>query len=69
MTVTLSKRTEEIVQTQLKDGSLDEVVNRLIEERLSNEDSPAITWLDGPPRILRLRFLFSCFWLASLRDR
>lgn len=37
MTVTLSKRTEEIVQTQLKTGRYatpDEVVNRLIEEGL-----------------------------------
>ena len=39
MTVTLSKRTEEIVQAQLKTGRYatpDEVVNRLIEERLSD---------------------------------
>jgi Arc/MetJ-type ribon-helix-helix transcriptional regulator len=44
MTVTLSKRTEEIVQAQLKTGRYatpDEVVNRLIEERLSDETSPA----------------------------
>lgn len=43
MTVTLSKRTEEIVQAQLKTGRYatpDEVVNRLIEERLSDEASP-----------------------------
>ncbi len=43
MTVTLSKRTEEIVQTQLKSGRYstpDEVVNHLIEE-LSGETSPA----------------------------
>ena len=43
MTVTLSKRTEEIVQTQLKTGRYatpDEVVNRLIEERLSDGVSP-----------------------------
>ena len=42
MTVTLSKRTEEIVQMQLKTGRYatpDEVVNRLIEE-LSEEKSP-----------------------------
>ena len=40
MTVTLSKRTEEIVQAQLKTGRYatpDEVVNRLIEERLPAE--------------------------------
>jgi Arc/MetJ-type ribon-helix-helix transcriptional regulator len=40
MTVTLSKRTEAIVQAQLKTGRYatpDEVVNRLIEERLSAE--------------------------------
>ncbi len=45
MTVTLSKRTEEIVQKQLKTGryaTADEVVNRLIEERLSDEASPEI---------------------------
>ena len=43
MTVTLNKRTEEIVQAQLKTGRYatpDEVVNRLIEERLSDEASP-----------------------------
>jgi hypothetical protein len=43
MTVTLSKRTEEIVQAQLKSGRYatpDEVVNRLIEERMSDEVSP-----------------------------
>lgn len=43
MTVTLSKRTEEIVKTELKTGlyaTPDEVVNRLIEERLSDEASP-----------------------------
>ena len=42
MTVTLSKRTEEIVQTQLKSGRYatpDEVVNHLIEE-LSGATSP-----------------------------
>ncbi len=45
MTVTLTKRTEEIVQTQLKTGRYatpDEVVNRLIEERLSDEISPEL---------------------------
>ena len=45
MTVTLSKRTEEIVQAQLKSGRYatpDEVVNRLIEERLSDEAAPEI---------------------------
>lgn len=43
MTVTLSKRTEEIVQAQLKTGRYatpDEVVNRLIEERHSAEAGP-----------------------------
>jgi Arc/MetJ-type ribon-helix-helix transcriptional regulator len=43
MIVTLSKRTEEIVQAQLKTGRYatpDEVVNRLIEERLSAEALP-----------------------------
>ena len=43
MTVTLSKRTEEIVQAELKTGRYatpDEVVNRLIEERLPAEASP-----------------------------
>ena len=43
MTVTLSKQTEKIVQAQLKTGRYatpDEVVNRLIEERLSDEASP-----------------------------
>lgn len=43
MTVTLSKRTEEIVQAQLKTGRYatpDEVVNRLIEERLPAGTSP-----------------------------
>ena len=45
MTVTLSKRTEEIVQAQLKTGRYatpDEVVNRLIEERLSDAASPEL---------------------------
>jgi len=40
MTVTLSKRTEEIVQAQLKTGRYatpDEVVNRLIEQHLPAE--------------------------------
>ena len=40
MTVTLNKRTEEIVQAQLKSGRYatpDEVVNRLIEEQLSDK--------------------------------
>ena len=49
MTVTLNKRTEEIVQAQLKSGRYatpDEVVNRLIEERLSDEASP--TFPSGP---------------------
>ena len=39
MTITLTKRTEEIVQAQLETGRYatpDEVVNRLIEERLSD---------------------------------
>ncbi len=43
MTVTLSKRTEEIVQARLKTGRYatpDEVVNRLIEERLADEALP-----------------------------
>ena len=43
MTVTLSKRTEEIVQAQLKTGRYatpDEVVNRLIEQQLSAEAAP-----------------------------
>ena len=42
MTVTLNKRTEEIVQAQLKTGRYatpDEVVNRLIEEQLSDESA------------------------------
>ena len=45
MSVTLSKRTEEIVQAQLKTGRYatpDEVVNRLIEERLSSGTSPEL---------------------------
>ena len=45
MTVTLSKRTEEIVQAQLKTGRYatpDEVVNRLIEERLPAGTSPEL---------------------------
>lgn len=49
MTVTLSKRIEEIVQAQLRTGrfaTADEVVNRLIEERLSDEASPE--HLSGP---------------------
>ncbi len=40
MTVTLTKRTEEIVQAQLKTGRYatpDEVVNRLIENGISDE--------------------------------
>ena len=43
MTVTLNKRTEEIVQAQLKTGrraTPDEVVNRLIEERHPAWTSP-----------------------------
>lgn len=43
MTVTLSKRTEEIVQAQLKTGSYatpDEVVNRMIEQQLPAEGAP-----------------------------
>ena len=43
MTVTLSKRTEEIVKAQLKTGRYatpDEVVNRLIEEGLPSEGVP-----------------------------
>lgn len=43
MTVTLNKRTEEIVQAQLRTGRYatpDEVVNRLIEERLSDDAAP-----------------------------
>jgi Arc/MetJ-type ribon-helix-helix transcriptional regulator len=43
MTVTLSKRTEEIVQAQLKTGRYatpDEVVNRLIEQQLPTEAAP-----------------------------
>ena len=43
MTVTLSKRTEEIVKAQLKTGRYatpDEVVNRLIEEGLPSEGTP-----------------------------
>ena len=43
MTVTLSKQSEDIIQAQLKSGRYstpDEVVNRLIEERLSDEASP-----------------------------
>ena len=43
MTVTLSKRTEEIVKAQLKTGRYatpDDVVNRLIEEQLAAEVSP-----------------------------
>ena len=43
MTVTLTKRTEMIVQSQIKAGRYatpDEVVNRLIEEQLSDEAAP-----------------------------
>ena len=43
MTVTLSKRTEEIVKAQLKTGRYstpDDVVNRLIEEGLPSEGAP-----------------------------
>jgi hypothetical protein len=43
MTVTLSKRTEAIVQAQLRTGRYstpDEVVNRLIEQQLSPEGLP-----------------------------
>ena len=43
MTVTLSKRTEEIVKTQLKTGRYatpDDVVNRLIEEGVPCEGIP-----------------------------
>ena len=49
MTVTLSKRTEEIVKAQLKTGRYatpDDVVNRLIEEQLADEVSP-----DLPPSL------------------
>ena len=49
MTVTLSKRNEAIVQAQLKTGlyaTPDEVVNRLIEERLPAEALPEFP--DGP---------------------
>ena len=49
MTVTLSKRTKEIVEAQLKTGRYatpDEVVNRLIEERTAAED--ALEMLSGP---------------------
>ncbi len=45
MTVTLSKRTEEIVKAQLKTGRYatpDDVVNRLIEEQISAEVSPEL---------------------------
>jgi Arc/MetJ-type ribon-helix-helix transcriptional regulator len=45
MTVTLSKRTEEIVQAQLKTGRYatpDEVVNRLIEQQLPAEAAPEL---------------------------
>ena len=43
MTVTLSKRNEDIVQAQLKTGRYttpDEVVNRLIEEQIPVEAAP-----------------------------
>ncbi len=43
MTVTLSKRTEEIVQAQLRTGRYstpDEVVNRLIEQQILPEGLP-----------------------------
>ena len=43
MIVTLTKQSEDIIQAQLKSGRYstpDEVVNRLIEERLSDEASP-----------------------------
>ena len=49
MTVTLSKQNEDIIQAQLKSGRYstpDEVVNRLIEERLSDEGSPTLPF--GP---------------------
>ena len=52
MTVTLSKRTEEIVQTQLKTGRYatpDEVVNRLIEEGLPAETS--LEFPSGPSAV------------------
>ena len=45
MTVTLNKRTEAIVRAQLETGRYatpDEVINRLIEERLSGETSPEL---------------------------
>ena len=45
MTVTLSKRTEEIVKAQLKTGRYatpDDVVNRLIEEGLPSEGAPEL---------------------------
>jgi len=45
MTVTLSKRTEEIVQAELKAGryaTADEAVNSLIEERLPAESLPEL---------------------------
>jgi hypothetical protein len=45
MTVTLSKRTAEIVQAQLKTGRYatpDEVVNRLIEQHLPAGTSPEL---------------------------
>ena len=46
MTVTLSKRTEEIVKAQLETGRYatpDDVVNRLIEEQLAAEVSPDLS--------------------------
>ena len=45
MTVTLSKQSEEIVQAQLKTGRYatpDEVVNRLVQERLPAEAAPGL---------------------------
>ena len=45
MTVTLSKQSEEIVQVQLKTGRYatpDEVVNRLLQERLPAEAAPEL---------------------------
>ena len=45
MTLTLSKHTEAMVRAQLETGRYatpDEVINRLIEERLSGETSPEL---------------------------
>ena len=46
MTVTLTKQSEEIVQAQLKTGRYatpDEVVNRLVQERLPAEAAPGLS--------------------------